>query len=312
MSLSQRSLYEKVKLHQQCWALQKGIEFDKKGYVVGEDCYEALKRNLFYQAMPDKEDLSWLKKHSHEFKKFHGSRKVLALHSSAALVLNAFCPWKKNKALSCLSLNPRAFECMRLEELCPTGTEVRGDSAYAHLDLLLCDSNVIVGVESKFAEILSSRQNKGKKEIAFSESYEKPCALGCARLRNKIEKEVGKYNHLDAAQLVKHYLGLRNCIRTGGKYERHKAVLCYLFWEPSNSKDISEYKEHGNEIKKFRKVIRILQEQDSSHKVEFMAKSYLDLWDEWEKTATSEWQKQHLDWLHDRYQFPILGCAASD
>ena len=303
MSLSQTTLYERVKLHQQCWATKQGIEFDKNGYVVGKNFEERLNKNLF---MPlDKEDLSWLKENS---KEFSGDRPhILALHSSGALVLNAFYPWKKNKALSCLSLNPRGFECMRLEELCPTGTEVRGDSAYAHLDLLLCDSNMILGVESKFCEIVSKQQNKGGGKIAFSESYEKPRALGCARLRNEIEKEVGKYNRLDAAQLVKHYLGLRNCIRDcireGGKYEGHKAVLLYLFWEPSNAKD--EYIEHGKEIEAFKKVIEKLHDQDKCHKVEFKSLSYLNLWKEWERTARNDWQKKHLAWLRERYQFPL-------
>ena len=48
------------------------------------------------------------------------------------------------------------------------------------------------------------------------------------------------YRYLDAAQLVKHSLGLmRGC---------PQAMLVYLYWEPRNWREFREFREHREEI----------------------------------------------------------------
>ena len=46
------------------------------------------------------------------------------------------------------------------------------------------------------------------------------------------------FNYLDAAQLVRHYLGLKTQAAPGGVHAGKRAVLVYLFWEPANAPDL--------------------------------------------------------------------------
>jgi len=48
------------------------------------------------------------------------------------------------------------------------------------------------------------------------------------------------HQHLDVAQLIKHYLGIRK--RYGHKDTK---VLLYLYWEPENASALAEFGRHG-------------------------------------------------------------------
>lgn len=59
----------------------------------------------------------------------------------------------------------------------------------------------------------------------------------------------GDTHHLDTAQLVKHYFGLRR-FQTVAKQPFDLALL-YLFWEPTNWQDIAECTQHCSDVEKF-------------------------------------------------------------
>jgi hypothetical protein len=96
--------------------------------------------------------------------------------------------------------------------------------------------------------------------------------------------------HLDAAQLVKHSLGLAH---SGGD---NTAVLLYLYWEPLNWKDVPECVEHRAEIQRFAYGV-------ASESVRFAALSYPELWNEWEREASAP--AAHIDALRRRYAVKI-------
>ena len=209
-------------------------------------------------------------------------KKFCALHSSSALAVNTFATWKRNPTN--LSLCGReGFTSLTFERKCPTG--LGGTSP--NLDVFLDNNLCVIAVESKFLEYLTPKKG------CFSESYTRdklPQAEDSWwHLIDRIKHQPKQ--HLDAAQLVKHYLGLRNLAPKGGR----ETVLLYLFWEPENCMDFPVFHKHREEIADFASHI-----EESS--VKFIAQSYLALWDEWEHYYGNT---QHVSELRKRYQLTI-------
>lgn len=208
--------------------------------------------------------------------------KFLAPHSSSALAANVFGPWRSNPRALRL-FGETGFDFLRFEMQCPTGL----GGIPPNLDLLAENSNLVVGVESKFLEILSQKRPK------FSSSYSRenlPLMEECwTRLMDDLKH--GPEQCLDAAQLVRHYLGLRNRPGCLGK----RVVLLYVFWEPENWADLPEYRRHRAELAAFSERVR-----DSA--VEFAWISYPELWRAWESIGFAP---AHVRELRKRYSFPL-------
>ncbi len=208
--------------------------------------------------------------------------KFRAAHSSSALAANTFGPWRTNPPALCLHGCP-GYTAMQFEKKCPTGL----GGIPPHLDLLVENSNVVIGVESKFLEILTPKQPK------FTKSYRlenlprmEPC---WAELLESLK--TGPKQYLDAAQLVRHYLGLRNRPECQGK----RVILLYLFWEPENWADFPEYRQHRAEISAFYDRVK-----DSA--VEFTWLPYADLWRMWDALGFAS---DHVRELRRRYGLAI-------
>src|SRR5260370_2533040 len=84
--------------------------------------------------------------------------KLRAAHSSAALAVNTFGPWREDA--SSLQVGEMGFRRIRFEATCPTG--LRGTPP--HLDLL-ADGDLPVAIESKCTEWMTPQ------EAIFSDSY---------------------------------------------------------------------------------------------------------------------------------------------
>lgn len=208
--------------------------------------------------------------------------KFRAAHSSSALAANTFGPWRTNPPALCLHGCP-GYTAMQFEKKCPTGL----GGIPPNLDLLVENSNVVIGVESKFLEILTPKQPK------FADRYQpenlpqmEPC---WARLL--AELKAGPEQHLDAAQLVRHYLGLRNRPECQGK----RVILLYLFWEPENWADFPEYRQHRAEISAFYDRVK-------GSAVEFTWLPYADLWRMWDALGFAS---DHVRELRRRYSLSI-------
>ena len=206
--------------------------------------------------------------------KFH------AAHSSSALAANTFGPYRNDPKR--LSVGGHSgFKELRFEFQCPTGAG-RG---IANLDVLLKGDNVVLGVESKLIEFLT------KEKADFSDKYrdviENVADSSWRSVYNTLKNQEDLYVHLDAAQLVKHYLGLRQT------FNEKRVVLIYLYWEPLNADALPVYRKHTEEIED---LLRRLSGTDTP----LLAISYPTLWKEMEASNA-----EHVARLRARYEFSV-------
>jgi hypothetical protein len=204
--------------------------------------------------------------------------KIRAIHSSAALAANTFGRWKTDPAkLKILGLS--GFQPPILEAQCPTGL----GGTPPNLDVLLQSSDTVIGIESKLLEPLTPTKPY------FSPSYSRNRLPLCEEPWWNLLERVRHWPpaHLDAAQLVKHYLGLRKRFHTG-----QRVFLVYLFWKPLNAADFAEYSQHAEDIEKFRNQV------SEGGAVQFISMDYLQLWDSWSGDADLA---EHAKLLKQRY-----------
>ena len=95
------------------------------------------------------------------------------------------------------------------------------------------------------------------------------------------------YSCLDAAQLIKHVLGLMH------SYSDHGVTLLYLYSEPLNAVEHRVFEEHRREIAEFADRI-------AGPGVAFEATTYNDLWSSWDQTKPP-CLRTHLRDLRARY-----------
>lgn len=205
-------------------------------------------------------------------------RKFSAVHSSAALAANTFGRWKTEPELLTFA-GYTGFGKLDFEAKCPTGL----GGTPPHLDVLLQSADTVIGIESKLLEPLKLTIPR------FSDSYSRKRLPLCEDSWWTLLENVRQWpeSHLDAAQLIKHYLGLRN------KYSDYKNVLLvYLFWKPLNADEFDEYACHAKDLEKFQCIVQHFD------KVQFIAMDYLQLWDVWEKDRN---MAEHAKLLKDRY-----------
>jgi hypothetical protein len=126
--------------------------------------------------------------------KFH------AAHSSAALAANTFGPFLREH--TAVPIGGRVYQGQAaLETECRTG--LRGTPPT--LDFLV-DGPEILAVESKLLETLS------RHVACFKDGYAdamKPLHPSWRKEYGRLAEDPTRYRYLDAAQLIKHYLGLR-------------------------------------------------------------------------------------------------------
>ena len=65
----------------------------------------------------------------------------------------------------------------------------------------------------------------------------------------KVDGQCNVKQHLNRAQLLKHYFGMRR--RLESPSGRQRLTLLYLFWEPLNRQDVAECVTHRHEVAVF-------------------------------------------------------------
>jgi hypothetical protein len=216
-----------------------------------------------------------------------GPDKLCAVHSSAALVLNTFGPFRSSPQVLQL-LGYSGFRCVSFEEQLPTALKgvppTLGFCAYG--------SEAIVAVEGKFTEVLATRS------ASFSDSYLQTVSdLADSRwtgMYRSLCANPRRFRFLDAAQLVKHYLGIRRSLAD----EPEPKWLLYVFWEPSNWAHLAEFAQHRYEVLAFSVAV-------SRGDVEFSAMSYPELWDAMEDWSDWPAKREQLSYLRERYVFEL-------
>jgi len=211
--------------------------------------------------------------------------KFCAPHSSSALAVNCFGPFKRN--LSDLQVcGADGFTSLHFEKKCPIG--VRGTPP--NLDVLVDSVDGAIAIESKCTEYLSPHP------AGFAASYETRIKdarreTGWFREMLRLIETPRAYRCLDAAQLVKHAFGLMRC------YPGRRVTLLYLYWEPLNAVDYPLFEEHRRETAEFANRV-------ADPRLAFEAMTYNELWSSWDDPAP-RWLRAHLEDLRARYAVTI-------
>lgn len=182
--------------------------------------------------------------------------KFSALYSSSALVVNCFSSIKRNFS-EIEFLGYKNFTNARFEREFYTGL----GGTPPTLDFCLENNNIVIGVESKYLELLRM------KEAKFTDSYFKSNEI-LPEYLDLITLYHGKKGFLDSAQLIKHCLGLSRYARIN----RKKAILVYVYWKPENYSDYQEYYKHEQEIMLFKQRIK------SIESIQFVDMTYKEIW----------------------------------
>jgi hypothetical protein len=280
---------EFIQSEQQSWARRKGLELvgstipdnrGKKNYVTD------LRDNLFEPL--SKKNLESFK--GNEIGDDEETRsKMNALHSSSALVVNVFQYWESKADISPIvyacGLCPRSVSGagaggkITFEEKLPING-IQGQSP--HIDILIEDLFPLVyAVESKFSEPYESRDNDDNLQqyIKKADWYGLPHLLTLAESINSKEKT---YNHLDAAQLIKHILGLKQKYGIG-------FYLLYLWYDVYGEEGV----DHRDEIERFASIAK-------SDKINFSHRTHQEVI----RRLRAEFyagNKDYCDYLSDRY-----------
>ncbi len=213
--------------------------------------------------------------------KFH------AAHSSAALAANVFGPFLREHDDGVPFGGETFTGSTHLEVRCPTGL----GGTPPTLDCVV-DGPAVLAVESKLTETFDAHHAR------FSDAYERAMASaepGWLAEYERLLADPTRYRRLDAAQLIKHYLGLRTT------FPKRPVTLAYLYWEPSNAAAVAAAAIHAAEVAEFTARVN---EARTPH-VRFVASSYARLWDDWAAEERPAWLRAHAVALRRRYDVAL-------
>lgn len=262
--------------------LQMGMTFDADARV--ETAEESLLRSTAHWPSI-REELergggSELKSRGGKRPKFH------SLHSSAALCVDAFAPFKEQpEAIRFLGYVP--FLVARFEMKLKTGI------SRPNLDFYLEDKDHVIGIESKYTEWLSPKvPDHGANLTMYLHRADELLVVHDGLIQELIAYYVSEQEKLflDVAQLIKHALGLFACAAQNDTVP----VLVYVYWVPRNAPDLVEHRRHLSVIAEFGQRI--------SPFLSFRALSYTELWEVLENDSH---YRDTLPLLRKRYEIDV-------
>jgi len=264
---------------QRAWALRSSIEFNEhlRTLVVEDNLFQPLSEATQAEVETGAGD---------ELGSDGVPGKLASLYSSSALVCNMFDFWRGRDArplFAALRLKAGG-SVIGFEAKHPTG--LRGTPP--HLDVELVDGDgVPVAVESKFTEPYGTVHNE------FRPAYLERVSLwdGMPKLRAFAEECAGgtvEFQHLHAAQLVKHALGLSHSYGPDG------FTLMYLWYFV----DGPEGERHRAEVKQFGEMLE--------GEIRFATRTYQTILDTVAVDADSEAWRRYLTerYVDSMEQFP--------
>jgi len=256
-------------------AFRPDAEFDNRCYVT------RLGDNLLCGLTQDDLEAEFGSAAGHEL-----VEKARAPWSSAILAVNALSCWKTDAGRLSIAGTIGFDADFELEARCPNGVS----AIPPHLDALLEHSELVLGVESKCTEYLSGKRR------APADAYLALAPKGDVRAESRwfaVLGEMPEFWHLDAYQLIKHYLGMRHT------HPGRPLKLVYLFWEPVDAFD-DEFVRHRNELSRFEQLV------GDDPTCSFAWLTYTDHWNALDKLDDSpQWLDAHLRDLRARYEVTI-------
>ena len=224
--------------HQRNWAESYGLKPDARGYLT--DVASNLLRPI------DSKTRSAFENGSGSELRDTPTRpaKMKALHSSSALAVNVFDSWvsRDKSALQTALQLDRDILSVSFEAQFPTG--LTGNPPNLDVTLELADGFVI-GIESKFSEWLTPKpvSKEPFKSKYFPQGirlWEEKGLPVCQELAEQMNSGATRFRYLDAAQLLKHALGMAT--QPGDKFS-----LYYMYLElPGKESNI-----HIEEVSQF-------------------------------------------------------------
>lgn len=225
-----------------------------------------------------------------------GSRqpRLYAAHSSVMMLANTMAPWLDDLA-SMAVRGQRGYRDLRFEIRMPA----IGGEGGLWLPGLLISASRIVGIESETTDYLSGHRVSFTEEMeAFWTDREEN---GWRREMVRLQQGAHGYSRLDAARLIKQYMGLRSMLDAlaADGSPSVPATLLYLYWEPLNSARYEEFDEYHREIELFQAAV-------AGADIDFVPMTYLDLWASWSREDNApKWLAMHIARLHQRYSMRI-------
>lgn len=255
-----------IKIKQYHFALNSPINLRSRKIDRGSPFYtEELDQNLF-QPLPLEVIQQFNQADGNELRASSNGDlpKIQAVHSSAAIAINLFSYWLSNPlpiAIACKFCSPKNTSSLKMEFEAKVPISDTFERA-PNLDVLfrIADNPQFraFAIESKFSEPFNSRSHRGLNP-AYLELDLWTELQHLKALATRLSPDDHEFRYLDAAQLIKHVLGLTRAFKQQFK-------LLYLYYDALSS----DSARHEAEIDKFEQVAQ----QD---KVEFRALSYQDL-----------------------------------
>lgn len=218
-----------------------------------------------------------------------GKRRAHAPYSSAALAVNAFGRWLGAEPMLELAGLHGFDQPLSLEHK----LRIAHGGGEANLDCVLRGPSLLVGIESKLTETLTTHD-----PVEWRAAYQSPEMRllldgGWAEVFRDSREQRWTPGHLGLEQLIKHALALQT--HAHGR-ETH---LVYCYWEPRNGETVPETRTHRDEI-----AALLARVGDGSPQLHALA--YADVLAEWEAiTSPAPWIPEHLAQLRARYDTAI-------
>lgn len=217
--------------------------------------------------------------------------KMQALHSSSALGVNIFQYWQKRGLIK--EIASACGFCNRNSNY--SENIVFEDKYYINTKFVIPPNIDVVfhnyesspyklfAVECKFSEVYGGRAHGGLKSKYLEEENLWSDLAALNKLGWEINHDAKRYSYLDAAQLIKHILGLKACV--GIK----EFKLLYLWYDVLGIDGAS----HRAEVEDFTKIAK-------SDGINFLAVTYQELITNLDRDYRAE-HSEYIKYLTERY-----------
>jgi len=249
-----------IQAKQQNWAKKKGLElFGGTIPNKGEKNYlNSLSENIFNQKLSEETDKNFKEGDGSETKDSKTRlAKMKALHSSSALPVNVFQYWQEKDVspilYACGLINRRPFNsdtlpnAIKFEQKFEICDNKKDFPKKPNLDVVIEYDDNVYAIESKFTEPYNSKP-KGLREVYTSAQLDDlwKDITHLQDLAKEISPDNNEFKYLDAAQLIKHILGLKK------QLGESSFCLLYIWYDVIGNDGI----EHRKEIEKFAKIAK--------------------------------------------------------
>ncbi|MDT8434761.1 MAG: hypothetical protein RQ731_08415 [Anaerosomatales bacterium] len=259
------------------WASSRSIALDSAGYTLQLD-------DNLYQPLSAATCAEFESADGSELGSKGGRGKMQALHSSSALGVNVFEHWRDTDTAplaSALGIDSKIVS-VGFEHKYPTGLP----GTPPNLDVVLeLDTDGILAIESKYLEPYGSRHTSTFKPQYFTGDeglWARHGMLRCQSFAERIAREDIRFRWLNAAQLLKHALGL--AVSAGVPWS-----LAYIWYRVPGP----EGDGHAAEVEQFVSLV-------SGDPFLLIEATYQDLIDRIARQAGPE-HADYLRYIQDRY-----------